>query len=194
MTSRVLDVGCGNKKLAGAIGIDRVFLPNVDVVCDLDVLPLPFGDNTFGRIVCNHIVEHVENLLDFMQEVHRVGEPGATVEIVTPHFTNRFSYTDPTHLRHLSLRSFDYFMPDESGGALKRNFFQRVFETQYAVSEFSFYSTARFRKNSAHFSMARPFRLLGIAWLMNRCGDFYELYLAFMLPARDLYFRLQVIK
>ena len=44
------------------------------------------------------------------------------------------------------------------------------------------------------FSMARPFRITGLQWLFNRIGDFYELYLAFIFPARDLYFTVQVLK
>ena len=32
---RALDIGSGNRKLPGAIGIDRLKLPNVDVINDL---------------------------------------------------------------------------------------------------------------------------------------------------------------
>jgi hypothetical protein len=35
---------------------------------------------------------------------------------------------------------------------------------------------------------------VGIQWLANRFPDFYELYLAFIFPARDLYVTLEVIK
>ena len=192
MTEQILDVGCGEKKVAGAIGIDVVALPTVDIVHDLTIFPWPLDDSSFDHIVCNHIIEHVDDILSFMQEIHRVGKPDAVVDIVTPHYTNRFSYTDPTHRHHLALRSLDYFI--EAPTVFRRNFFHRVFETAYPIGDFSFYSTVRFRKITAHFSMARPFRITGLQWLFNHLGDFYELYLAFIFPARDLYFSLQVIK
>ena len=36
---KVLDVGCGTAKVNGAIGIDRINLPGVDVVHDLNKFP-----------------------------------------------------------------------------------------------------------------------------------------------------------
>jgi len=54
-----LDVGCGQRKLPGAIGLDRVALPGVDVVHDLNVLPYPFPDNEFNEIYARHVIEHV---------------------------------------------------------------------------------------------------------------------------------------
>src|SRR5512136_1393821 len=105
---RMLDVGCGQAKRAGAVGIDLNPASGADVLADVDARHWPFADSSFDRIVCRHIVEHVQDPLAFMEEAHRVGKAGAVVEIVTPHFSNRYSYTDPTHRRHLAWRSFDY--------------------------------------------------------------------------------------
>ena len=188
--SEILDVGCGRAKTAGAIGIDFNATTQADIVHDLDRFPWPIASDRFERVVCSHIVEHVAEMIGFMQEVHRVARPNALVEIVTPHFSNRFSFTDPTHRRHLSLRSFDYFL--EPTPMAPPNLVQRALETKYSVPDF--YTTSRFRILDARVSMARPFRLAGIQWLANRFGDFYELYWAFIFPARDLYFTLQVVK
>src|SRR5439155_21805338 len=107
----ILDVGCGNAKAPGAIGIDSNLYTQADIIHDLDQFPWPLRSNQFERVICNHIVEHVADMLRFMQEVHRIAQADARIEIVTPHFSNRFSFTDPTHRRHLALRSFDYFLP-----------------------------------------------------------------------------------
>jgi len=184
-----LDVGCGNAKTPGAMGIDSNPQAAADIIHDLNVYPWPLESDTFDRIICSHIVEHVADLIKFMVEVHRVAKPGARVEIVTPHFSNRFSFTDPTHLRHLGLRSFDYFLTRRT---LQHNLITRAFETQYAVPDF--YVQPLFRLIRAHLRLARPFRLAGIQWFANRFPDFYELYLAFILPARDLYIDLEVVK
>ncbi|MBC8249756.1 MAG: methyltransferase domain-containing protein [Anaerolineales bacterium] len=185
----ILDVGCGNAKTPGAVGIDANPNTQADIIHDLNVYPWPLAGDSFDRIICSHIVEHITNMVKFMEEVHRLGKPGARVEIVTPHFSNRFSFADPTHLRHLSLRSFDYFVARRT---LRHNLLTRAFETQYAVPDF--YVEPLFCLIRAHLRLARPFRLVGLQWLANRFPDFYELYLAFIFPARDLYVDLEVLK
>jgi SAM-dependent methyltransferase len=185
----VLDVGCGNAKTPGAVGIDSNPATQADIVHDLDRYPWPLEADRFDRVICSHIVEHVADLLAFMREIHRVSSPQAVVEIVTPHFSNRFSFTDPTHRRHLSLRSFDYFAPPR---VLRHTLLNRALETQYAVPDF--YTRPLFRIVRAHLRLARPFRLVGLQWLANSFPDFYELYLTFLFPGRDLYFTLQTIK
>jgi SAM-dependent methyltransferase len=176
-------------KDAGAIGIDFNALNAPDILHDLNGYPWPFDDNSFDKIICQHIVEHVVDAVRFMEEVHRVARAGALVEIVTPHFSNRFSYSDPTHVRHLSFFAFDYFIEPPPFHA---SLLSRVFETHYAVP--SFYTTVRFKKLSAFLRFGRPFRLTGVQWLANRFTRFYEAYLTFIFPARDLYFTLQVVK
>ena len=185
----ILDVGCGTAKTPGAVGIDFNPSTAADIVHDLDVYPWPLPDNAFDVIVCRHIVEHVTDLIRFMEEVHRIGRPGAQVEIVTPHFSSRFSYTDPTHLRHLSLFSLDYFVDHPP---FKPPLISRIFETQSPVSDF--YTTVRFEKLRAHLRLPRPWRVSGIQWLANRFPHFYESYGCFIFPARDLYFTLRVVK
>jgi len=185
----ILDVGCGNNKAPGAVGIDSNPRTQADILNDLDVYPSPLEDATFDHIICRHIVEHVRDLVRFMEELHRVARPGATVEIVTPHFSNRYSYTDPTHLRHLSLFSFDYFVAADPP---RLGLLTRAFETLAPVADF--YSAARFVKRRAFLRFARPYRWLGVQWLANRFPAYYEAYWAFILPARDLYFTLEVVK
>ena len=184
-----LDVGCGNAKTPGALGIDGNPDTQADVVHNLDHYPWPLPSSAFDRLICRHIVEHVADLVSFMRELHRVARPGASVEIVTPHFSSRFSYTDPTHVRHLGLRSFDYFLPKRT---LRHTFWTRLFVTQYAVPDF--YVQPLFELQFAHLRLARPFRLTGLQHLANRYPDFYELYLTFFFPARDLTFVLRVLK
>jgi SAM-dependent methyltransferase len=185
----ILDVGCGNAKTPGALGIDGNPATHADIVHDLDHYPWPLASDGFDRVICSHIVEHVADLLAFMREVHRVCRPRATVEIVTPHFSSRFAFTDPTHRRHLGLRSFDYVAPPR---AIRHTLLTRAFETQFAVPDF--YTRPLFQIVRAHLRLARPFRLVGLQWLANRFPDVYELYLAFIFPGRDLYFTLQALK
>ncbi len=187
---QILDVGCGRAKERGAIGLDINPSSDADVIADLNHYPWPLASNSFDRILCRHIVEHVVDLVKFMEEIHRVARPGALVEIVTPHFSNRYGFTDPTHRRYLGWRSFDYFA---GGRAVSNpNPLQRLLETQHPI--LGFYTAVRFRIKSRRLYFARPYRWVGIRWVANRFIDFYELYLAFLFPARDLYVTLEVVK
>jgi hypothetical protein len=186
---KILDVGCGQAKTPGAVGIDSNPDTAADILHDLNQYPWPVETGAFDRLIASHIAEHVADLVHFMEELHRVGRAGATVEIVTPHFSSRYSHTDPTHLRHLSLFSFDYFIEPPP---FRPSLLSRAFETQSPVP--AFYTRARFRKVRAFLRFGRPFRLSGVQWLANRFPFFYEAYLPFILPARDLYFTFQVLK
>ena len=48
--------------------------PLADVKMDLH--SIPFGDNTFDVILCNHVLEHVDNHKRCMKELYRVLKPG----------------------------------------------------------------------------------------------------------------------
>src|SRR5215472_11754442 len=94
---------------ADAVGIDCSPRSAADVVWNLDDFPWPLESDTFERIHMSHIIEHVRDITRTMAEVHRVARNGADVFISTPHFSSHNSYTDPTHVRHLAGRSFEYF-------------------------------------------------------------------------------------
>lgn len=186
---RALDIGCGSAKTPGAVGIDLDPISQADLLHDLNQYPWPLASDAFDRIICSHIIEHVANIPRFMQEVHRVGVPGARVRVTTPHFSNRYSYTDPTHVHHLGIRTLECFTLPPTR---KPTILMRAFETQHPLPDFG--SHSRFRSIGASLHMARPFRLLGVQRLANRFSDFYELYLAFILPARDMTIDLEIVK
>jgi predicted SAM-dependent methyltransferase len=64
---RILDVGCGIKKVPGAIGIDRNPASAADVLCDLDRFPYPFADGSFDRLEAVHVVEHLADVIRSME-------------------------------------------------------------------------------------------------------------------------------
>src|SRR5215218_7993652 len=80
-TDVVLDLGCGQNKVSGSIGVDRAPLPNVDVVCDLESFPYPFGESTVDEVHLYHVVEHVWEPLKLFEEVGRICREGALVYI-----------------------------------------------------------------------------------------------------------------
>lgn len=106
---RKLSVGCGHHIREGWTNLDIVALPGVDVVHDLDDLPLPFEDGEFDYIECIDILEHVRELPDVMRELHRITARGGVVHLTGPHFTSYSWATDPTHRRAFGINTFEFF-------------------------------------------------------------------------------------
>jgi SAM-dependent methyltransferase len=163
----ILDVGCGNNKASAAWGIDLDPGSQADVICDLNHYPWPLADGQFAEILCNHILEHVDDVMLFAQEAHRVASPGALVKVVTPHYTSPSSFADPSHRHHFAAGVPD-FLADRC--------------------------SPRFAKVSVHLCFGRLYRCLGIEALANYRLSLYEPFFAFLFPARDLHFTLRVIK
>jgi len=52
----------------------------------MDIHEIPFEDNTFDAIMCNHVLEHVRNDRQAMQELYRVLKPGGWAILQIPFF------------------------------------------------------------------------------------------------------------
>ncbi|MCA9978922.1 MAG: class I SAM-dependent methyltransferase, partial [Anaerolineales bacterium] len=105
----VLELGCGPRQKDDRIGIDRLNLPGVDIVADLEA-GLPFlPDNSVDAIHSKSFLEHVDNLELLMREIARVLKPGGKKHLFVPHFSNPYYYSDYTHQRFFGLYSFQYF-------------------------------------------------------------------------------------
>lgn len=53
----------------------------------MDVHAIPFEDNTFDAAMCNHVMEHVEDDIKAMSEIHRVLKPGGWAILQVPFFS-----------------------------------------------------------------------------------------------------------
>jgi SAM-dependent methyltransferase len=157
---RQLNVGCGTDIRPASEGwqnMDVSDIPGIDVRHDAFSFPWPFADETFDRVLCRHIAEHIphdvgrrpykDGFLLFMEECHRILKPGGELEIVTPHPRSANTIADPTHTRIVHRSNFDSFNPDRG----------------YA---FRHYTSARFRLRSARLT-AREL-VLDDRWRMGK--------------------------
>jgi SAM-dependent methyltransferase len=108
-TLRRLNVGCGPDARPGWVNLDVAPLPGVDVVHDLDRVPLPLEDGQFDLIDCQDVLEHVD-LVPVLRDLHRLLAPGGRLRLRSPHFSSQVVYIDPTHRRSFSIQTFDYFV------------------------------------------------------------------------------------
>lgn len=111
-----LNLGAGSLLMDGFVNVDFVGLPGIDVVWDLDEGPWPFPDECADEIVAFDIFEHVEDPVLFMMECGRVLAPQGKMTVRTGYWKNENAFTDPTHKRFCTERTFDYWCPDTEFG------------------------------------------------------------------------------
>lgn len=178
MTAKILDIGCGNRKRAGAIGIDINPRSDADVVHDLDQFPYPFQDSSFDEIYMDNVIEHLSNVIAVMEEIQRISRHGAMVKIIVPYFRAKWAFIDPTHRHFFTVDSFTYFDPDHIHNQMYR------------------YSTATFKVERIVFNETLQTRFP--TRMMKRIADRwpvrYENYLSTLWPLDDLTFYLRTIK
>jgi SAM-dependent methyltransferase len=168
-----VDLGCGPKKLPGAVGLDIYPYPGVDIVADLNKTPWPVEAGKFHVINCSHVIEHVTSTVDFLKEIHRIAAPGAEVRFATPHYSSVNSWIDPTHVRHLSAFWYEPFMAGQYLGA----------------------QTGAFECVSTEVSFGKSVRCLIprlIVWIRGLA--YWEKHFAFTYPGADINTVLKVVK
>lgn len=107
----VLGAGIGWNKQPNQTLVDILPVEGIDVVTDLNK-KWPFKDNSFDSIVAIHLIEHLKDLLHFMNEAHRVLRSGGTLYIETPIAGEDpdLEFDDPTHIRCYRPHTFiNYF-------------------------------------------------------------------------------------
>lgn len=170
MTSVVLNLGCGDDYVPGAVNVDQ-FADHVDVQHDLNRFPYPFDDSQFDEIRCMNIIEHLEDVIRVMEELHRIGKPNCRVTIRVPHFRSACLYEDLTHRHGFAWRSFDIFT-DGSGIYGK-------------------YSAARFRCENRNYT---PYKIKALYRLLSALPAATDNLFSKFIPMASILFVLRVVK
>ena len=174
---KILHLGCGKNKLPGAIGIDRLKISEVDIVHNLDITPWPINDNKFDIVIVHSLLEHVNDIVNFFNELWRVARSGARVVITVPYFRCIDSFTDPTHKHFFTSKSLDYFIKEA-----------RLANYEYGSGDFrkvGFWYGYPWSKNL----FAKLFK-----HYISKHPKFYDQYLSSILPVKILVWELEVIK
>jgi SAM-dependent methyltransferase len=114
--ARALDLGCGGvKQWPDAVGVDLRAAEGVDVLADLERGALPFPDASFAHVFAVHVFEHVAQVCELMDEVHRVLQPGGMLHLLAPRWDAVNALADPTHVRPVHPQTFKYFCVGRDG-------------------------------------------------------------------------------
>ncbi len=171
----MIELGCGARKRPGRIGIDRLDLPQVDIVTDLETgLPF-FPDRSVDEIHCRSVLEHIDNFEHLFTDMIRVLKDDGRAYIFVPHFSNPYYYSEYTHKRPFGLYTFYYFASPE------RQLLRKVpsFYTSTRIEVLSL----KLKFDSWTKALLSPRKLLGmIINLHPFLQEFYEAKLCYWAP------------
>ena len=104
---KILDLGCGENKVEGAVGLDNIALSEVDIVHDLLHFPYPIKANSFDTIYLRHVIEHfnIDRINKIMNECYRILKKDGQLYINVPHVFSIAAFTDPTHKQYFTFGS-----------------------------------------------------------------------------------------
>ncbi len=147
----------------------------VDVVHDFNCFPYPFDSDTFDEIICNSSLEHVDNFLKTVIELHRIAKTGALLKVAAPHFSGPDAYRDPTHKTFFAFTTFDLFAEGGSYRGTTNGLFS-IERRTFGVPRRTGWIKSTFKA------------------IFNRMPDFYEAHLCWIFPAKTIYYELRVRK
>jgi SAM-dependent methyltransferase len=168
-------LGCAVRKRPGRVGIDRLDLPGVDIVADLEA-GLPFlPDPSVDEIHCRSVLERIANFEQLLGEMMRVLKDSGRACIFVPHFSNPYYYSDYAHKRPFGLYTFYYFADQDH-------------QARREVP--SFYTDLRIEIVSVKLKFRSPIRILhwsrklmgAIINLHPALQEFYEAGLCYLVP------------
>lgn len=108
-----INLGCSDKIMPGWINVDCRQLPGVDQVIDINAIPWPWKTNSISEILMSHVLEHLDDPIAAIREIHRVLKPGGRITVYVPHYKGSLAY-HPGHKHRFSALWF-YALKDSPG-------------------------------------------------------------------------------
>ena len=184
---KILDLGCGDNTLAhkdrfpnynfnGEVtGLDRKKRTKnkkekTYIAHDLNKGNLPFENNYFDIVYAHHCLEHIENIVDVLLDVHRILKKGGYFLIRVPHVSYIDSIGDLTHVRLFSYSSLNFLTQRDHAQLKNKEIFKLI-------------------KRKIVFG--RIYRSIGIELLANRFPNIYNGFFTGIFPAREMHFELE---
>lgn len=142
--SVIIDIGCSSGYMLEDIIKNFTFLKNIFgadffsaglIHChkrlpeiplfQLDILNCQFEDNIFDIITCLNVLEHIDDDLLALKNIHRILKPGGTVVITVPMGANLYDLYDEVHLhkRRYTIKELKDKINNAGFKIIKLNFF-----------------------------------------------------------------------
>ncbi|WP_162009991.1 methyltransferase domain-containing protein [Paenibacillus xylanilyticus] len=108
-----VDLGCGQRKSRGYLGLDRFQLPGVDIVADLNN-GIPLEDNSVDIMLCSHSLEHFDDIYFIMEEIYRVSKHNSLIYVLAPYHMETVNFANFYHKQVFNESTFRFFAPPDS--------------------------------------------------------------------------------
>lgn len=79
---------------------------------NMNILAIPFANNEFNLVICNHVLEHVEEDYIALQEIKRVLKPGGIAILQVPISANTYKTFEDPQIKNPELRHKFYGQVD----------------------------------------------------------------------------------
>lgn len=124
MSGLLLDIGAGMRRIEGWYAIDDLPYPGLDLVHDFNTTPWPLADGCAVRAMAHFTLCRIPRagyaFLRFMNEVHRLLQPGGQFLIVAPYGINQAFLQEPTFCNPVIESTFYAFDPQHPSGLWQR--------------------------------------------------------------------------
>jgi len=110
---KMLDIGCGDKKVDGAIGIDFNKNIETDIMHDLTEFPYPFKDDEFDKVYILDTINLLDNPQKVMEEIYRIIKKGGEVKVSQSYFRSTWGHVDPLIKTFGTVHSFAFYDPED---------------------------------------------------------------------------------
>ena len=153
---QILDIGCGRKKIKGAIGLDFSSMSDADIIIDLNTERFPFDDNSFDFLYSSHTLEHLtlDGFWNVMREAYRILKSGGQFMIVVPYYHTSANLANPFHNNQLCFNehTFRFLSSDPTTDAMPASHYATPSCPQWGL------------RYSANFELDLEFKTLAVAY------------------------------
>jgi len=169
-----LNIGCGKKTKKGYVNLDISKLPGVDIVHDLNKYPWPFKKDEFDEVLCDNVLEHLDDIIKPLEELWKITKHKGIIKIWVPLYPSTGSFADPTHKQIFTFMSFNYFRPED---------------------RLNYYSKARFNIKKRKILFPKHLKIFDyIINIHENIQKFYYIFFPYVINPYFLYIELEVVK
>ena len=132
-----LNLGCGKNYIDGWGNVDFYDDSKCDITHDLEEFPWPWEDNSVSEIRIIHTLEHLgadwRVYIKILQEMYRICEDDATIEVHVPSPWHWNFTSDPTHVRPVTPDGLNLFSKEHCQNCIDNGMSETPFAMIYDV-------------------------------------------------------------